>query len=445
MSVLTVREHGTIAIDDAFACDGRKSITAAQADTLDRMSRRLKAAGLKGDVFRHANRTTLKAQQYVGVMQVGSDAIEVIPKIDGLDERGARINLFRMLARTRRLAVHEAELARLAAQNLNILEIFIRLFCDKLFAEVHRGLASRYERHSDNLPTLRGKLLTGLQATLNAFHPERFQCEFDEFTVDTPLNRVLKAAVRRLRRITQHGDNARRLAELDFTLDGVSDVPAAALEWHRLHFDRANRRYEPLVEMARMILQNRSQDVTSGSMEGFGLVFDMNELFEEYIGEIARATLAPDWQVVLQGPQRYLLQDQSSGADVFQTKPDITGLRDNKPTWIIDTKWKPLDEQEHNHGVGQADIYQMLGYAQRYGVKDVFLVYPHHDLVGAQAGIQRSFRILGEFMSSATKAGGQCIHVATVDITNLDRVPDQLHSMLGTASDFGSDMIELVA
>lgn len=445
MSVLTVREHGTIGINDCFACDGRKSITVAQADALERLSQRMKAAGLKGDLFKHANRTTLKAQQYVGVMQLGVDAVEVVPKIGGLDDRGARINLFRMLARTRRLAVHEAELARLASQNLNILEIFIRLFCDKLFAEVHRGLASRYERHSDNLPTLRGKLLTGLQATLNAFHPERFRCEFDEFTVDTPLNRVLKAAVRCLRRVTQHSDNARRLAELDFTLDGVSDVPAAALEWHRLHFDRANRRYEPLVVMARMILQNRSQDVTSGGLEGFGLVFDMNELFEEYIGEVARATFAPDWQVVLQGPQRYLLQDQHSGAGVFQTRPDISGLRDSKPIWIIDTKWKPVDEQEHNHGVGQADVYQMLGYAHRYGVKDVFLLYPHHNLAGAKAGIQRSFRILGECVSPAADAGGSCIHVATVDIANLNAVPSQLQSILGEATDFRSDVDEFVA
>jgi 5-methylcytosine-specific restriction enzyme subunit McrC len=242
-----------------------------------------------------------------------------------------------------------------------------------------------------------------------------------------------------LRRVTRDGENARRLAELDFILEDVSDVAAPALEWHRLHFDRANQRYEPLATMARMILENRSQDVTSGGAEGFGLVFDMNELFEEYIGEIARTAFAPDWQVVLQGPQRYLLQDQSSGAVVFQTKPDITGLRDSKPTWIIDTKWKPLDEQERNHGVGQADVYQMLGYAQRYGVRDIFLLYPHHDLVGAQAGIQRSFRILGEFMSPATKAGGQRIHVTTIDISDLDTVPDQLHSILGTATVLGSD------
>lgn len=51
MSVLTVREHGTIGINDCFACDGRKSITVAQADALERLSQRMKAAGLKGGIY----------------------------------------------------------------------------------------------------------------------------------------------------------------------------------------------------------------------------------------------------------------------------------------------------------------------------------------------------------------------------------------------------------
>jgi 5-methylcytosine-specific restriction enzyme subunit McrC len=446
VSVLTLREHDTFAIGDCFSTDGKKSVTANQADALERLSRRLKAAGLKGDVFKHANRTTLKAQQFVGVMQLGTDAVEIIPKIDGLDESKSKINLLKMLARTRRLAIHEADLTRLAEQNLTILEIFIRLFCDKLFVEVHRGLVSRYERHSDNLPALRGKLMTGLQATLNAFHPERFRREFDEFTVDTPVNRVLKAAVRRLRRVTRNGDNARRLAELAFTLEGVTDVPTAALEWHRLHVDRANRRYEPLVAMARMILLNRTQDVTSGGLEGFGLVFDMNELFEEYIGEVARATFTPSgWQVVLQGPSLYLLQDRKSGTGAFQTRPDVTGLRNGRPVWIIDTKWKVvLDKQERKHKIGQGDVYQMLGYAHRYGVGDVYLLYPHHDLVGADAGLQRSFRIPGNVDSHAAEAGVQCVHVATIDLADLSKVSGQLKSILEKARDTRSDVDELV-
>jgi len=429
MTLLTLREHETFAIGETFSGEGKKSVTHAQVDALERLSHRLKAA--KGGLFTHANRTTLKARQYVGVVQLGAEAIEIIPKIDGLDEQGTRTNLFRMLARTRRLEIHEADIARLAAQNLNILEIYIRLFCDKLFAEVHRGLISRYERHADNLPALRGKLLTGLQATLNAFQPERFRCEFDEFTVDTPLNRVLKTTVRFLRRVTRHGDNARRLAELDFALDGVGDVPAAALEWHRLHFDRANRRYASLVAMARLILQNRTQDVTAGGLDGFSLLFDMNELFEEYIGEVTRAVFTPlDWQVALQGPTRYLLQDRESGAQVFQTQPDITGSRNNgKPAWIIDTKWKRLDEQERNQGIAQADVYQMLGYAHRYGVRDVFLLYPHHAEIGRAAGLRRSFRIL----DGLPGAGEQFIHVASVELADLASVPEQLSCLLNAA------------
>lgn len=440
MSVLTLREHETFVIGDAFCVEGRKSVTHDQADALDKLSKRLASA--KGGLFTHANRTTLKARQYVGVVQLGAEAIEVIPKIDGLSDLGARINLFCMLARTRRLEIHEADIARLAAQNLNILEIFIRLFCDKLFAEVHRGLVSRYARHADNLPTLRGKLLTGLQATLNAFQPERFQCEFDEFTVDTPLNRVLKTTVRFLRRVTRHSDNARRLAELDFTLEGVRDVAVAALEWHRLHFDRANRRYEPLLSMARMILQNRTQDVTAGNLDGFSLLFDMNELFEEYIGEVTRSALTPKgWQVVLQGPSYALLQDADTGAGVFQTKPDITGLRDGKPAWIIDTKWKLLDEDERNQGIAQADVYQMLGYAHRYDVRDVVLLYPHQAGIDGEAGLQRRFRILG---GGATQ-GKQFIHVASVDLQDLRTVPDQLRSILEDAGINPVERVELAA
>jgi 5-methylcytosine-specific restriction enzyme subunit McrC len=207
----------------------------------------------------------------------------------------------------------------------------------------------------------------------------------------------------------------------------VSDVAVAALEWHRLHFDRANRRYEPLLSMARMILQNRTQDVTAGNLDGFSLLFDMNELFEEYIGEVARASLTPQgWQVVLQGPLHALLQNAKTGSEVFHAKPDITGLRDGKPAWIIDTKWKRLDEDERNQGIAQADVYQMLGYAHRYVVRDVILLYPHQAGIDAEAGLQRSFRIIG----GGAANGEQRIHVASVDLRDLCGVPDQLRSIL---------------
>ena len=72
MSILTLHEHETFAIGDAFCADGKKSVTHAQADALDKLSKRLASA--KGGLFTHANHTTLKARQYVGVVQLGAEA-----------------------------------------------------------------------------------------------------------------------------------------------------------------------------------------------------------------------------------------------------------------------------------------------------------------------------------------------------------------------------------
>ena len=86
MNLLTLREHETCAIGDAFCAEGRKSVTHDQADALDKLSKRLASA--KGGLFTHANRTTLKARQYVGVVQLGVEAIDVIPKTGGLNDLG---------------------------------------------------------------------------------------------------------------------------------------------------------------------------------------------------------------------------------------------------------------------------------------------------------------------------------------------------------------------
>ncbi len=87
----------------------------------------------------------------------------------------------------------------------------------------------------------------------------------------------------------------------------------------------------------------------------------------------------------------------------------------------------------------------MLGYAHRYGVGDVYLLYPHHDRVGADAGLQRSFRIPRNVDSHAAEGGVQCIHVATVDLADLGKVSGQLQSILEKATDLRSDVVELVA
>ena len=44
--------------------------------------------------------------------------------------------------------------------------------------------------------------------------------------------------------------------------------------------------------------------------------------------------------------------------------------------FILDAKWKRLDPRARNHGVSQADAYQLFAYGRRYGCRRVVLVYP---------------------------------------------------------------------
>lgn len=226
MALISVREYGRLHLGEFDPA--RPSITAAQAELLTNLR---PTYGF--EVFRYVNGSTIAAQQYVGVFQFGPHTIEILPKVDG-DDRSVRRNLVAMLMVALDLDIAEGEIAHVATQQHGILEILIRLFCDKLFAQVHRGLVRRYEAREENLAVLRGRLAVTEQVRRNAGNPERLFCRFDEFQEDNPLNQILKAAIRLLLGAARTLDNQRHLAELLLVFEEVSDRPTSALQWQRV-------------------------------------------------------------------------------------------------------------------------------------------------------------------------------------------------------------------
>lgn len=424
MPLISVREYGKLHIGEPNLT--RPAITANQATHLRSLKR---VHGF--DVFKYVNENTLSAQQYVGATQVGGLTVEVLPKIEGIADTTIRRNLVAMLSVALDLEISEGDVARVATQNHGILEVLIRLFCDKLFAQIHRGLVRRYEGREENLPVLRGRLGVKEQVRLNAANPERLYCRFDEFQEDNPLNQILKAAVRLLLKASRELSNQRKLAELMLIFEGVSDVPRHSLPWHRIAFDRLNDRYRPSYKLAQLFLANTPPDVSGGGVQGFSLFFEMNSLFEEYVGRIARRIFRPEgYQVALQGPLRYLAIDEGSESkrDVFAMKPDVVGLKDRLPLWIMDTKWKELSREDAKEGVSQSDLYQMYAYANCYACNDVVLVYPHHAGMGPTAGIRASYQLKSR-SGQASQGGVARIRVATLDLSDLNSVPRQLSAI----------------
>ena len=360
----------------------------------------------------------LKAGQVVGVLAIPGRSVEILPKIEGKDD-AVRKALIHMLT-----VAHDLPRGRRRARGAGHATTRpsgtrIQLFAERLLAAVRRSLPHRYVAQEDDLRLLRGKLLATRQITHLAARPDRLACRFDELSEDTPLNRLLKAAVARLRRVVRTEANARLLAELAARFEAVGDSPHPLRKPVRL--DRTNAAFHALHTLARLFFAGEWQSTASGGALGFALLFPMNDLFERFVGKSLRRALAPRSVRLQPGDHHALIG--ANGRPLFALRSDATIEAPEGPI-VLDTKWKRLAPGEETLGietlsvetlgVAQSDVYQMLAYARAYGVARLILLYPW----------TRRWTVAGT---------GIPLEVATIGVGCPDTAADALRRIVGTA------------
>ena len=321
-------------------------------------------------------------------------ALEILPKIDTLGEGQSqaigsiRRHLIHMLAVVLDLKIDAGQITKLDWQRETLLEILIRLFSQKLADAVRRGMPRRYVEQGGDLPALRGRLNATRQFTTLAAEPSRLACRYDALTSDIALNRIMKAAVTQLTRITRKAVNQRRLRELAFTYSRHHRSHGGGAPMARSDFKPYQRTVARIANLAQLLLGERFQTTSAGSNDGFSLLFEMHTLFEEYVARIFKRALAEtDLNVISQGGRVYCLET-ADRRGIFQTRPDILIKRGNTVVQVIDTKWKRIGTriEDPKHGVSQGDIYQMLAYGQLYQCPRLTLLYPHIRLLATKTG-----------------------------------------------------------
>ncbi|MBM4356454.1 MAG: hypothetical protein FJ109_22105, partial [Deltaproteobacteria bacterium] len=340
--------------------------------------------------FRHY----IRARNLVGVVQVPGLQVEILPKIDAdtldhghLDQDGpaqrmAQSNLLFMLAQAQRVRMVDVDLSSLRLQAMPLLDTLVSIFVDRLAAELKRGVDRGYVHEEACLGVLRGKLDFSRQVRQQAVNAARFHVCYDEYILDTWMNRVLKAGCRVLGKTVSAAPIRRRLLELLNTLASVTDVAGTPEQFQKIQWNRNNERMRPCVDFVRLIMANRAPAPASGSSETFSLLFPMESLFEEFVARfiVRHASdlgLRRDRiRIQAAGSRPRLLRDEQQ-AGAFRLKPDVLILDDvGSSACAIDTKWKRLSSEDSNQGVTQADLYQLHAYARRFDCPMNVLLYP---------------------------------------------------------------------
>lgn len=350
-----------------------------------------------GCVFDWGHIHHVAATNYVGVVQVPGLTVEILPKIDHARqeewrpyERGdtrqvrAQRNLLYMLSLTRRLPSRPRDLSGLRLQRMPLLEALIAIFAERLLAELRKGLDHAYVHHEENLPYVKGKLLTSQHVKRNAAHGERVYVGYDDFVSDTWLNRIFKAACLRLLSMSASQNTQQRLREAVLTFADVSDFRIEEHHFGEVHLTRNTERFKTLLAFSRMVLRGLTPSPSVGGTETFSLLFPMERLFEEFIAAFMKryshelGLRRENVHVQSAGHRKWLLCTRD-GVGRFRLRPDIVVDSDaGGISLILDTKWKRLksDAENAKNGVSQADLYQLYAYANRYDSPDNVLLFP---------------------------------------------------------------------
>ena len=310
----------------------------------------------------------LQAQNFCGIIQTkDGTTIEIIPKVKNTTQEEAKNILLKMLKTLKKSPFKHLKSTKLSSSKMPLFEIFISMFLDELAELVQKGLKSQYIQKEKNLYFLKGKLNISKQIKNNHIHKERFFVSYDEFLSDRVENRLIKSTLVYLYNKSILNKNQQRIREFLFIFDEIKQSQNIKADFLKVRLDKQMREYEIVLEFSKIFLFGNSFTPYNGKNIAFALLFDMNLLFESYVGAYLKKK---GFDIKLQDRGKYLVEKPNK----FALRPDIV-INKNKDNEIIaDTKYKNITSSKD---ISQADMYQLYAYGTKYKkTSQLYLIYP---------------------------------------------------------------------
>ena len=364
----------------------------------------------------------ISVNNYVGLIQMQNGyQVQILPKIDFANHsdtgyKETKKIFIRMLRSMKDFPSKVFKDADLHMDRMPLYEIFINMYLQEVRALVKRGVKSDYIAREDNLNYYKGKLVVKEQIKLNFAHKEHFYVQYDEYLIDRPENRLIKATLLKLKNISSSAANQKEIRQLLAFFDSVTPSVNYQKDFSKVVIDRTIKDYEIIMRWSRVFLLNKSFATFSGKTIARALLFPMEKVYESYVFQQLRKTLADlNWTISGQDKGYYLFDTPRQ----FALRPDIVITKEDGKKIILDTKWKNLiDKPKMNYGISQADMYQMYAYSKKYETPDIWLLYPNNQEMNGRSDI------------SFSGNDGVNVRVFFVDVANIEESVGALRMQL---------------
>lgn len=246
------------------------------------------------------------------------------------------------------------------------------LFLDRLQQVIRQGLGKAYRTTQEREGYLRGRLDLQRQVARGGVTATKFEIEYEELTHDTLANQTVLYATHLLTQLVSESSLQSALRQREQQLRReVTLRPVHRDELEAIYLDRLTEYYEDVLRLARIVIRSTFVDnLQAGTQETYGLLVNMNRVFERVIERAAEDALSTSpWTVEAQSQVHGLV---TGGSPTVNMYPDIVVRDEHGDVRLVgDAKWK-------TGSPSQSDIYQMTSYQLADDVPGV-LLYPAQD------------------------------------------------------------------
>lgn len=229
--------------------------------------------------------------------------------------------------------------------------------------QLKRGLGQEYVGCTEARSSLRGKVEVTESVKSQALLRRQTVCSYDEFSVDTMMNRVIKSTVALLVRADISKARKKSFKKLMVFFADVREIDLHAVDWN-MRFDRNNRTYRMLMAVCWLVVKGLLQTQSDGRVRMMDFLDEqrMCRLYEKFILEYYRKE-HPQLNASASFIDWVLDDGMSDGLPAMRS--DIT-LSARGRVLIIDAKYYASTMQSNfeKRTVHSGNLYQIFTYVK---------------------------------------------------------------------------------
>lgn len=276
-------------------------------------------------------------------------------------------NIYYMLAYAFQILREQGYASCGTEQFENTADLLSAILVKGVSVQIKRGLGRTYIEETEPLSCLRGKIDVTESIKQQTLIKQQLVCTYDEFSVDSYMNQVLKTTMEMLLRYDIPKTRKKELRNLLLYFKDVGTLDIYNINWN-FRFNRNNQSYQMLMSVCYLVIKGLLQTTADGTVKLMQFLDEqrMCRLYEKFILEYYKKHYP---QIKTAASQIGWALDDGISAMLPTMQSDIM-LTYGEKKLIIDAKYygHTTQKQYDVHTLHSNNLYQIFTYVKNKAV-----------------------------------------------------------------------------